>query len=165
MSQINREPYLLHPDFRRLLMLGLRQAHRAGLKAYLFEGYRSFKRQAVLYNQGRTTEGRIVTWVRPGLSYHNYSIAGDIVFDGSEKPGIQWSWEGDYAEIYKDDYAKLAEILKSVGLHWLGDTGIERAHFQLKTSIKIAEMKEIYEAEGLLALWSILHKEQRGSKR
>ena len=164
MSKINRNFALLHPDFRRLLTRGLRLAHEAGLKAYLFEGYRSLKRQGVLYNQGRLTPGKIVTWVKPGLSYHNYGLAADIVFDGSEKPGIQWSWEGDYAEKYKDPYGTLAEILKGVGLYWLGDTGIERAHFQLKSSLHIAEMREIYDTQGLLGLWDILYNEQRGTK-
>jgi peptidoglycan L-alanyl-D-glutamate endopeptidase CwlK len=162
---INRNFSLLFPDFRRRLIQGLWLARKAGLHAYLFEGYRGEARQAALYAQGRTLPGSKVTWVKAGFSFHNYGLAGDIVFDGNSKPGVQWSWEGDYADLYKDDYAKLAEILKGVGLDWLGDSGVERAHFQHKTSYKTSDMKKIVEVQGLLGLWQLLYDEQREKLR
>lgn len=40
-------------------------------------GFRSFERQAAIYEQGRTTPGKIVTNARPGESAHNYGCASD----------------------------------------------------------------------------------------
>ncbi len=154
MVDINRSLNLLYPPFRMIVEAGLSQAHKQGLMAYIFEGYRSIERQSYLYAQGRTTPGQKVTWVRPGLSWHQYGVAVDIVFDGNlQKAGIQWSWEGGYADANGDKYDKIAAILKSYGLEWLGDSNVERAHFQKTFGLSIQEAKQIADSRGVLGLW------------
>lgn len=51
----------------------------AGLKIYVYEGYRTPERQAELYAQGRTTKGRKVTNAGPWQSMHQYRLAIDFV--------------------------------------------------------------------------------------
>lgn len=55
---------------------------------YIYEGNRSLERQQQLWNQGRTTSGKIITMAKPGDSYHNYGLAFDWVpLLPVEKPG------------------------------------------------------------------------------
>lgn len=154
---INRSMNLLYPPFRVLLQMALDDARRQGLPAYLFEGTRLGSRQLALWNQGRTTPGQIVTWARPGSSTHEYGVGGDVVFDGDVvKPGIQWSWEGGYADKNGDRYDKFAKIAKGYGLEWLGDSNIERAHFQKTWGLSVQDMKKIADTEGVLGVWAKL---------
>lgn len=73
------------------------------------EGFRTLKRQADLYAQGRTAPGIIVTDARAGTSNHNYGVAFDICFvvDGKR--------------VYKGPWKTVGAIGKSVGLSWGGD--------------------------------------------
>lgn len=50
-----------------------------GIQLRITTGYRSNADQDALYAQGRTTSGNIVTNARGGESYHNYSLAIDVV--------------------------------------------------------------------------------------
>lgn len=45
----------------------------------IVQGLRTFKEQAAIYAQGRTTPGKIVTFSPAGSSYHNYGLAIDVV--------------------------------------------------------------------------------------
>ena len=45
----------------------------------VFEGYRSPERQQWLYDQGRTRDGKIITYAKPWESFHQYGLAVDIV--------------------------------------------------------------------------------------
>ena len=151
--QPNRSLDLLFPPFRACLEKGLAAAQAAGLHAFVFEAWRSRERQAFLYAQGRSAPGNIVTWVRPGLSAHEYGLGVDLVFDGSPSPGIQWNWEGDYADKNRDSYAALAPIMKAAGLEWLGDKNVERAHFQMLFGLTLSEINSQASARGVLGLW------------
>lgn len=150
---VNRSLNLLYPPFLAQVTAGLNQAHAEMMYAYVFEGYRPPERQAQLYAQGRSTPGAIVTNARPGFSAHQFGIGVDIVFDGSPDDGVQWSWEGDYANHYKDEYAVLAVTMKAQGLEWLGDNHIESAHFQNFYGFTIQEIKALADQKGVLGLW------------
>lgn len=41
--------------------------------------FRSFSEQKSIYDKGRTAPGKIVTYAKPGQSYHNYGLALDVV--------------------------------------------------------------------------------------
>jgi len=157
---------LLYPPIGTVLRQALSAARIQALHAYAFETWRSTERQAFLYAQGRTTDGARVTWVRPGFSYHEYGVAVDLVFDGSSRDGIQWAWEGKYAEDHRVDYVALASIMKAHGFEWLGDRGTEMAHFQVTFGFSTKQMKQIVEAKGLLGLWAEFDKiiEKNGGK-
>ena len=50
-----------------------------GIDVLIYCTYRSNKDQAELYAQGRTRPGKIVTWSKPGESWHEYRVAFDAV--------------------------------------------------------------------------------------
>lgn len=87
--------------------------------------YRSNEEQTKLYNQGRTTPGKIVTQAKAGQSKHNSnpSKAFDIAF---KKDGVvDWS---------VDLFKKFAAIIKPKGIKWGGDWKkgfIDYPHFEL----------------------------------
>lgn len=71
-----------------------------GLPVRINEGYRSPQRQDMLYAQGRTTPGAIVTNARGGQSFHNYGVAVDFIFTqyGYGATDAQWETLGKVAE-------------------------------------------------------------------
>jgi len=157
---------LLYPPTETALRQGLWLLSKQGLHVHAFETWRPTERQAYLYAQGRSTEGSKVTWVRPGFSTHEYGVGVDLVFDGSSRDGIQWCWEGKYAEDHRVDYLEVSKVLKAIGFEWLGDKGVELAHFQTTFGFSTKEMKQIVDARGILALWSEFDKilEKNGGK-
>lgn len=150
-NTINRNLALLYPPFREMVEKGLAEAHAAGLMAYVFEGFRSMERQAMLYAQGRTAPGNVVTWAKPGQTWHNYGLAVDLVWDKDPaREGIQWSWAGAYD--------RLATIMTAQGLEWLGATTSDKPHFQKKYGFTTAQAIAITSREGLLGLWKAIDK-------
>lgn len=119
----NSDLELLHPTCR-----GKVEALRGSLAAedlafQPFEAYRSPQRQAMLFAQGRTQPGPIVTKARPWSSFHQYGLACDFVLflDG------RWSWDdsGERARWW----ARLHELARAVGLVPLS---WERPHVQME---------------------------------
>jgi peptidoglycan L-alanyl-D-glutamate endopeptidase CwlK len=106
--------------------------------------YRSPVEQDVLFAQGRTTKGQIVTWAKGGESLHNFrtgnkpaALAFDVV------PIIHgrayWTTDGAGHKIWHT----IGELGESLGLDWAGRwTGGKREypHFQLnKEGLKNVE--------------------------
>jgi peptidoglycan LD-endopeptidase CwlK len=97
--------------------------------------YRSEQEQSALYEQGRTTGGRIVTHAKAGQSLHNRAINGkpaSLAFD--VVPIINgrcvWATQGEAAHLWQ----RIAKIGKALGLTWGGDwsgSKCDPAHFQL----------------------------------
>ena len=79
---------------------------------FLTQTYRSFDVQNSLYDQGRSTPGKIVTKAKGGQSLHNYYPAH--AFDMAFKIGDQVYWG-------KRDFFMFAEIIKPMGVEWGGD--------------------------------------------
>lgn len=69
----------LRGDFAIRVSDWIRTCLDEGLLPYVYEGFRTNERQQELYEQGRTKPGKIVTWARPGQSFHNYGLAVDWV--------------------------------------------------------------------------------------
>ena len=118
---------------------------------------RTWKTQADLYAIGRTKElnRKPVTKAKPGLSFHNYGLAIDIVFDGDlSKQGIQWSWDDKYP------WTELGDLGKKFGLEWAGDwkTFPEMPHFQMSFGQPIRQLLEWHTQGGLEKVWSELDK-------
>jgi peptidoglycan L-alanyl-D-glutamate endopeptidase CwlK len=90
-------------------MKTLASSHAAGLPFSLFAGFRTRERQAALYAQGRATSGPIVTYSRPGQSFHNDGMAADIVgyVDG------KWTWNPqDLSEADRLNQAQLGKRVR-----------------------------------------------------
>lgn len=89
--------------------------------------------QTALYNQGRTTPGRIVTNAKAGQSWHNFGCAFDFVPIVNGK--AQW-----------DDSAtfdKCGAIAESLGLEWAGrwKSFKELAHVQYTGGLSMEDLR------------------------
>jgi peptidoglycan L-alanyl-D-glutamate endopeptidase CwlK len=115
----------LRPEIRALVDPWLSDCQAQGIYVLVTSTLRSNEDQAVLYAQGRTTPGNIVTNAKPGQSAHNYGLALDIVPLIHGKP----DWSGN-----SPIWTEIANLGQARGLQWLGapDSSFhELAHFQL----------------------------------
>ena len=114
----------LKPEFRAMVDPWLADCKAAGIDMLVTCTLRSNEDQAVLYAQGRTTPGDVVTNAKPGQSAHNYGLALDIVPVVHGKP----DWSGS-----SPVWTEIANIAQARGLQWLGapDSPFhEQAHFE-----------------------------------
>ena len=130
---------MLHPDLR-MKWLRLAEACLAlGFPIFLVEGYRTARRQEMLYAQGRSAPGNIVTHARAGCSMHESARAIDFAFRAPDP----WS--------SKNPWVTVGHMAVALGLEWGGDWSekkIDKPHLQynpenLTVAQAIADMKEI----------------------
>lgn len=109
------------------------EAARQGIDLLVTSTYRDYESQQSLYNQGRTTPGKIVTNAKPGQSYHNFKCAVDVVPLVNGKP----VWDDE--ELWK----KIGALGKSFGLDWAGDwkSFKEYPHFQYTGGLTLADLQ------------------------
>ena len=92
----------LDPELQSRLMRVIdRMKNEFGHEVTVVETARSQERQNMLYEQGRTTPGSVVTWTKDSL--HTQGEAVDLVVDGS--------WKNTQG------FARLQQIAKEEGLH------------------------------------------------
>lgn len=131
-------------------------ARAAGLNVALYSGLRSFSEQDALYSLGRDAAGKvidkkaIVTNAKGGESYHNYGLAGDIVFRDSKG---NWTWD-----VKSVLWKKLGAIGESTGLYYGGNFHmVDVDHFQyIKGLPNLVELKKLYLIGGMQEVWSHL---------
>ena len=118
---------LLHPKAREPFTTFITNAENdLGVVLRIAQGMRTFPEQQAIYDQGRTTPGKIVSNAKPGSSFHNYGLAIDLVqiingvanwdFDykqliGYMPPGVKW---GGSFRTFKD----LPHFEMGFGLTW-----------------------------------------------
>lgn len=124
----------LLPQVKELAEKFIAAAHEQGIDLLVTSTYRDNESQQALYEQGRSTPGKIVTNARAGESFHNYRCAMDVVPLINGKP----NW--DDTELWR----KIGEIGESVGLEWAGRwvSFRELAHFQHTGGLTLAQLKE-----------------------
>lgn len=93
----------LSPKTRELALEFLEKCEENGLDVRITETYRIQARQDILYEQGRTTPGLVVTWTKN--SKHTKGRAFDICEDNTNDP---------YGDL--EFFRQCAEIGKEVGL-------------------------------------------------
>ena len=140
-NKINRDFEFLAPFFAQKLRIALAECQAEGYPVALFEGYRSEDRQNFLYASGRTRDGKIITHAKGGQSWHQYSLAADIVGFVNGR----WDWS--------IDYDRVEQIMIS---HGFGSLKFERAHFQITGQLSVQKAHNIACEQGMLALWSIV---------
>lgn len=115
------------------LIAANKELEKAGLRAVITSGTRTYAEQDVIFAQGRTRAGRIVTNARGGYSNHNFGIAFDITLFKGATP----VWESPW-------YRRIAPLAKALGFEWGGDwTGMkDEPHYQWKTGLTLAQMRE-----------------------
>lgn len=112
----------LLPEVRAYARELARRARTVGVDIEIISGARTYAEQDLLYAQGRTMRGAIVTNVKGGESSHNFGIAFDVgVFEGEqyllESPkykvvgalGIELglSWGGNWTSIHDEPHFEL----------------------------------------------------------
>lgn len=119
----------LKPKVARLATKFILKCRDAGFNIEITEGFRTLKRQAELYAQGRTKPGAIVTNAGPGQSLHNYGVAFDVVFIINGKRSYKGSWE------------QIGAIAAEFGLEH-GDRGyVDLPHFQYRASYSLSDFQ------------------------
>lgn len=141
----------------------------------VFEGLRTWDRQKELYAKGRTMQsdvpcfhdgashpvgtcplhpmGSVVTNAPPGLTWHNYGLAVDIVFDADPvKPGLHASWDRRFP------WGKMGAMGQAMGLEWAGAwrSFREMPHFQKTYGLQITEALQLNNGGGLPAVWKAI---------
>lgn len=138
----NKRVSILHPkvrdDFRNFL-----DECEKELKVVLRvnQGLRTFDEQAVLYAQGRTKPGSIVTNAKPGSSYHQYGLAVDVVRLKDGK--ADWDW----------DTKPMSPIASKYGIFWGGHfmTILDKPHFEKTFGINWRTMLDKYEKRDFIS--------------
>ena len=101
-------------------------------------GYRNLEEQTRLYNQGRTTPGKIVTNARAGQSPHNFNCAVDCWIMDEHNKNIDWN-----NAAYKDLCREHATTVFNK-ITWGGNfhTIIDFPHWEYKNWRMVREMVE-----------------------
>jgi RHS repeat-associated protein len=101
----------LHPAIRMQATDFIKEANTSSDATLIrvAQGFRTYAEQDAIYAEGRTTPGKIVTWVKGGFSNHNFGLAFDIV-------GIT-----NGILDYNLDWNSLSTLGKSKGFEWGGD--------------------------------------------
>ncbi len=146
----------LYPPFLASLTALLVDAFQLGVSFWCVSGYRSFEEQTVLYNQGRTTSGQIVTAADAGQSSHNYGLAADVCRDEFiDRAGLQ----PDYMP---DHYEALRTLAPKYNLVWGGTWAKkDRPHLQWPgyvTAKELEPLKTQYELGGLVSVFTFIDK-------
>lgn len=96
------------------------ETSKAGITILVTDGFRSSEEQNAIYAKGRTTEGKVVTQVQGGHSYHNYGLAIDFALR-TKKGEVIWDMEYDGNKNGRSDWMEVVEIAKRLGFSWGGD--------------------------------------------
>lgn len=115
------------------------------------QGLRTWDEQDKLYQQGRTTLGKIITNAPAGSSYHNYGLAVDCApFDIEGQP----DWNTSHPS-----WKRMVAVGESLGLvsgsEWR--TFPDWPHFQLTDNLPTSpdeNVKELYRSQGMQAVWA-----------
>jgi peptidoglycan L-alanyl-D-glutamate endopeptidase CwlK len=106
-----------------------------GIDLLVTSTYRDNKSQQALYEQGRTTAGKVVTNAKAGDSWHNWRCAVDVVPMVNGKP----NWDGLHPV-----WDQIGQLGEQAGLEWAGRwrTFKELAHFQYTGGLTLTDLKE-----------------------
>jgi peptidoglycan L-alanyl-D-glutamate endopeptidase CwlK len=127
----------LHPTVQDKCRAHMAACEEAGITLIVTSTYRSPEEQAVLYAQGRTAPGKIVTKAKPGQSMHNHRLAYDVVPLRNGKP--VWGTSGEDGVLWQ----KVGALGVEQGLEWAGNwvKFKESAHFQWTNGLTLAELQ------------------------
>jgi peptidoglycan L-alanyl-D-glutamate endopeptidase CwlK len=123
-SALHRELYPLAQELKH-------QCQAAGIPILITNCFRTAESQNILYAQGRTAPGSVVTHAKALQSYHNYGLAFDFCFAGTEA--------------YPDEpvlYQKVGAIGKTLGLVWGGDFG-DIDHFEYHPGFTWEDLEKV----------------------
>lgn len=109
----------------RAFLQAIQESNRLepGWAVKIISALRSYAEQEVLYEQGRTTPGHIVTDAPPGYSNHNFGIAFDLgIFNAQGQYIDDLADSGKMTQKEISSYYRLfPAIARPMGLEWGGD--------------------------------------------
>jgi peptidoglycan L-alanyl-D-glutamate endopeptidase CwlK len=137
----------LLPVVRFKALKHIELCHAEGIDLLVTSTLRDNESQTALYSQGRELKDgvwkvvdkkKIVTNAAAGSSYHNWSVAYDVVPIRNGKP--VWGTSGDDGALWQC----VGELGESVGLEWAGrwKSFKEFAHFQYTAGYTIQDFKD-----------------------
>ena len=105
-----------------------------GIDLLVTSTYRDNESQQALYEQGRTTAGKVVTNAKAGDSWHNWRCAVDVVPMVNGKP----NWDGLHPV-----WDQIGTLGEQAGLECAGRwrTFKELAHFQYTGGLTLTDLK------------------------
>jgi len=122
----------LAPPVKKRAEAFVEAAKAKGIDLLVTSTYRDHESQTALYNQGRTTPGKVVTNAKAGQSWHNHRCALDVV------PLVNGK------AIWNDNvvWMQIGEIGVACGLEWAGNwkTFKEFPHFQYTGGLTMAQL-------------------------
>jgi peptidoglycan L-alanyl-D-glutamate endopeptidase CwlK len=139
---------LIHPKLREEVMEIYDEINEALIGSAMCRfshTLRTFAEQNVLYAQGRTKPGKIVTNAKGGLSYHNYGMAIDIVLIANG--AASWDSGKDFDADGKADWMEVVSIFKQFG--W--EAGIDwkfrdAPHFQKSLGYSVRQLLALHQS-------------------
>ncbi|MCR3760100.1 peptidoglycan-binding protein [Clostridium felsineum] len=116
----------LNPYVASLAQQFLNLCTKNGLNVIIITAFRSWDEQDILYAQGRTAPGNIVTDAQGGDSYHNWGLA----FDSAPFENGRVAWDDSAA------FNEMGVLGQQIGLEWGGNwtsyaiSLVDTPHFQ-----------------------------------
>jgi peptidoglycan LD-endopeptidase CwlK len=139
----------VHPKLAELVRKMADLLAAEGVHVRVTQGLRTWDEQKVLYDQGRSTPGKIVTNAQPGHSWHNYGLAVDLV--PMTDTGPDWN---DQHAVWKQMIAAGLKVGLEAGALWR--TFPDQPHFQWTGELPISPddaTRAAYEDGGVSAVW------------
>lgn len=135
-AAVSRLLHELEPTTQAKAVAALAACKGDGLDVLVYQTYRSREEQKFEYAKGRTAPGKIVTWAEPGMSWHQWGRALDVVPRRNGKV-LVWGTHGngldqDVTDDATDDlelWQRVAQHFKEQGFTWGGDWGKGKRDF------------------------------------
>ena len=141
---------LVHPKYRHEALQIYKEASDALTNYFLRFSYtlRTFQEQDLIFQQGRTRPGTIVTWARPGQSYHNYGLAIDICLISKDGKMVSWDTKADFDNDGIADWQEVVKVFEKYGWQWgvFNKKGerIDYPHFQKTGGYSVQSLLDKY---------------------
>lgn len=129
------------------------------LQLKVTQGLRTYEEQWEIYAQGRKKDengewyvcdkSKVVTYAKGGESYHNFGLALDSAFMGSD-PFLEKLPKAEQATLW-EDYGLLVE---KVGLGWGGRfKNPDRPHCEMTFGLPVTKLQAMFKEGGNKLIW------------
>ncbi len=145
---------LIHPKVAERVRKLAEMLLQESVDIRVVQGLRSWNEQQKLYDQGRTTPGKIVTKCLPGHSWHNFGMAVDVAPDDPSLAGWQADWNDQHPA-----WQRIHAVGDSLGFTCGADfrTFVDAPHLQLTGRFDVNpsdEVRQLFVDGGMAAIWN-----------